>query len=216
MPAGAGARIAGSERSGIEVGGRASVVRRKSPVPREETGSGPERAGVLGDLVASQASWFAVVLGAAAGHPWWGAILGSIPIGVQVFRSGPDPAQLRFMVFAVSIGAALESLNAGCGVYVPTSGALHPFIAAPWLLVLWAGFSLTFRRGFAWASGRVALLAVLGAMAGPISFYGGERLGAVVLSRDPGLLLLLAIEWAVVMPVLSRRADVEFRTARSS
>jgi hypothetical protein len=49
-----------------------------------------------------------------------------------------------------------------------------------------------------WLSGRYALAAVLGAVAGPLSYLGGERLGAITVESP----LAIGIEWAIATPLL--------------
>ncbi len=59
----------------------------------------------------------------------------------------------------------------------------------------------------AWLRGRHALAAVLGAVAGPASYFAGQKLGAIQFVEPTAALTSLAIGWAVIMPVLMLIAE---------
>jgi hypothetical protein len=65
------------------------------------------------------------------------------------------------------------------------------------------GFGTTLRGSLSWLVGRYALAAVLGAVAGPLSYLDGAKLGAVTLHPSRAFsIAALAVGWAVVMPLL--------------
>ena len=67
--------------------------------------------------------------------------------------------------------------------------------------MLWLQFATLLHFGLRWLSGRYVLAAVLGFAGGPLSFWAGERVGAIEFA-SPGAYLALACFWAAVMPVL--------------
>ena len=72
-----------------------------------------------------------------------------------------------------------------------------------WMVSLWLGFGLIVRDGFSWLSGRPARAALLGALAAPLSYLGGARLGAMTIpSSGTAATLAIAGEWALAMPAL--------------
>jgi len=75
---------------------------------------------------------------------------------------------------------------------------------------LWALFAAQFNTTFGWLKQRMLLASVLGAIAGPMSFRAGAALGAVRFAFPLPATIVLAIGWAILMPVLillSRRWD---------
>ena len=72
----------------------------------------------------------------------------------------------------------------------------------------WLGCVLGAAHGHAWAgvTAAVALtafhLALLGALGGPLAYLAGERLGAIDLAAGPVPLLVLAVAWGSVIPLL--------------
>ena len=71
-----------------------------------------------------------------------------------------------------------------------------------WMVTLWLGFAATLRHALGWIRGRYLLGAILGAVAGPLAYWSGSKLGAVVLTQTGSSLLMVALEWAVAMPLL--------------
>ena len=72
-----------------------------------------------------------------------------------------------------------------------------------WLpIALWALFAIQFNVLFRWLRSRPVRAAVLGAIAGPLSFRAGSALGAVHFPDTTQAMTALAIGWAVLMPLM--------------
>jgi hypothetical protein len=110
---------------------------------------------------------------------------------------------MRFLLAAAALGAALDSLQGSLGVVRFRSGYLIEWLCPLWIPVLWAQFASLLHISLGWLSGRYLLSGLLGLVGGPLAFYGGARFGAADLHDDPFIALgALAIEWALVMPIL--------------
>ncbi len=73
-----------------------------------------------------------------------------------------------------------------------------------WLVVLWLLFTGTLFHSLAFLQHRLVLAAVLGAVAGPLSYLAGMRLGAATTDRETWLVLsAMAPAWAVLLPALA-------------
>ena len=83
----------------------------------------------------------------------------------------------------------------------------HPF-SPPWMIGLWLNFAATLNQSLGWLHGRPLLAALFGAIGGPLAYYGGARLGAT--ETLPGIegMVLLAIGWGVMTPLLFRLATI--------
>lgn len=85
---------------------------------------------------------------------------------------------------------------------------------------MWLLFATLPNISLRWLAGRPALAALLGALGGPSAYYGGVALGAARFSEpiwQP--LVLLAINWAIAMPLimaLATRHDGTAETGRRS
>ena len=153
------------------------------------------------NLALYQVGWFACVLGAAGDRPWAGAGLALVLVAVHLALVRDRRREAKLLAAAGVLGLAVDSLQLNLGVFTYPSGTPLAGLAPPWILVLWLQFATLLHFGLRWLSGRYALAAVLGFVGGPLSFFGGERLGAIQFS-SPLAYLALAVVWALAMPAL--------------
>ena len=150
-----------------------------------------------------QIGWFSCVLGAANALPWLGVAVVAITstIHLTFFRRGWQEAVL--LVSALLVGII-------CDLAVIFTGHLgfpdYALLAEPlpiWMPMMWVNFAMTLHLSMGWLKGRYLLAAALGVIGGPTAYWPGERFGAVLLA-DPlwESLLVIAIEWAIAMPIL--------------
>jgi hypothetical protein len=90
------------------------------------------------------------------------------------------------------------------------SGMLFPWIAPVWIIAMWMAFATTLNVALSWLKGRWTLAVVLGAIGGPLAFYGGHTLGGVVFPDTFVAMAVLAGGWSFLMPLsawLAQRFD---------
>ena len=83
-----------------------------------------------------QIGWFACVLGAASRRPWAGCLIGMILVGVHVALSVQRVLEVRLVVLATAVGAAVEMIQIAAGTYRFTSGTVNDALPPPWLLAM--------------------------------------------------------------------------------
>lgn len=169
----------------------------------------PSTADKAWNFALVQTAWFCCVLGSATHLVWLGIAGGLVCLALHLLRHGLDTRDRRAFLVATALWVVFETTNRALGVVQPATDPLPAPLAPLWLLPLWWIFATAFRRSLAWMRPWVWLQVVLGAVFGPLGFVGGERLGAVVLGPatdgTPWLGLgVLALEWAVAMPLLFR------------
>jgi uncharacterized membrane protein YfcA len=69
---------------------------------------------------------------------------------------------------------------------------------------LWVLLATTLHRSMRWLQSGLLLPALLGAVAAPLSYLAGARLGALTLVQLRPALLAQAVGWAVLLPALLR------------
>ena len=166
----------------------------------------PSTAGVIVNVVAFQIGWFACVLGAAHGLPWVGPAVAAAVVALHVVRAARPAPELKLAAIAVVMGALWDSSLAMPGWMAFTTGTLIDGMAPPWILAMWALFATTLNVSLDWLKGRWLIGALLGAVAGPLSYWAGVRLGAIVLVEQVPALVALSIGWAVMTPLLAALA----------
>jgi len=107
---------------------------------------------------------------------------------------------LRFLLLATAAGVMLDHLLLWCGVLV---FAHQTYILPFWLWMVWLAFAISLKGYLSWLSDFTRLQMVLGAVAGPLSYWAGAKLGAVSVGFDLAWALgLLALLWAFGLPLL--------------
>jgi hypothetical protein len=162
---------------------------------------------VVANLVAFKIGWLACVLGGANELPWLGALIAATIVAVHVLRAPLPAKELQLIAVAGLTGAAWDSLLASSGLLVYRSGTLIAGTAPYWIVAMWLLFSTTLNVSLTWLRGRLALAAAVGAIAGPLAFYGGHKLGAVDFPDFTAAMLALAVGWALILPGLVYLAE---------
>ncbi|MCP5129735.1 MAG: DUF2878 domain-containing protein [Pseudomonadales bacterium] len=141
-----------------------------------------------------QAVWFCTVLGRDNWLPLAVALL-----VVHVWLVKERRNELRQLLLVGSIGIATDAALSLAGVYHFSDGVLLPF----WLCCLWLAFAAALGRSLSWLRGRSLLAALAGAVAFPLNYWAGQRLGAVEFGY-PLLVTLavLALVWGAVLPLM--------------
>ncbi|WP_345815952.1 DUF2878 domain-containing protein [Paraburkholderia sp. PREW-6R] len=161
-------------------------------------------------FVVGQIGWFVCVLGAAHSQAWLGMLFAALAVAWHLLRVADARREARLLVVTVSIGMIWESLLVYSGLLAYPSGTFIAGVAPYWLGALWALFAIQFNTVYGWLHGRPLLAALLGALAGPLSFRAGAALGAVRFIQPLAAWTVLALGWCVMLPSLlwlARRWD---------
>jgi len=154
------------------------------------------------NLAAFQAGWLSCVLGAAAGYPLVGPLVVLLVIVTHLTLATRAKAELALIVLAGLLGAVLDSALVRTGWLTYFNGTIWPGTAPYWIVAMWLAFATTLNVSLRWLRGRGWLALTLGAVAGPMSYVAGARLGALELINREAALAALAVVWALVTPML--------------
>jgi len=149
-----------------------------------------------------QLGWFSCVLGAANGAYWLGPVVVSAVVAIHLVLSLRPAAELLLAVSAAALGLLTDSLLQATG-WLGSPGPGLPGPLAPfWTVSMWALFATTLNVSLRWMKRRPLLAVVMGLVGGPLSYLGGQKLGAMVFTAPVAALAALGIAWAVAMPLL--------------
>lgn len=156
-------------------------------------------------IIMAQLGWFAVAMLAARGQSTAAALAGVPVLLINATLSGHFTSTLRFGVLAALLGPIADLALVHAGMLSLNTPLLAGVWMPPWWSVLWGMFATAVPFGFSFLKGRPVLAATLGAIAAPFSYFAGAGLGAISLGRSPILsLILVALIWAIAMPLLVR------------
>ena len=159
------------------------------------------------NIILFQIGWFACVLSAANNHPLVGASISLFIIISHVLLSREYKQEIIIIVIAMVIGLFLDSFIISAGWITYTSGMLSDFIAPYWIVLMWALFATTLNYSLSWLRNKLLISAVFGAIAGPLAYYAGMKLGAVEFVNENNALISLSIGWAICTPLLLKLAS---------
>lgn len=154
------------------------------------------------NFVLFQIGWFACVLSSAAGRPWIGTLTALAVLAWHVGRAQKPSREVSLILIAMLIGALWDSLLVWQSWLQYPVGNLLPEVAPYWIVVMWALFASTLNLSLRWLKQHPLLAIVLGAIAGPLAYFGGARLGAVDFVQPLNAFIALSIGWAILTPLL--------------
>ena len=165
---------------------------------------------VLINFIAFQFGWFSSVLGAARDMPWLGPVVFLAVAAIHLKQARRPELELGLVIACGVIGAWFDSLLVATGWVTYPSGQFSQFMAPYWIITMWMLFATTLNSSMGWLRGRPLLAIVLGGVAGPASYYAGQKLGGIVFVEFWPAIAALAVGWALVMPflmILAERLD---------
>ncbi|XAH21471.1 DUF2878 domain-containing protein [Xylophilus sp. GW821-FHT01B05] len=168
------------------------------------TAARPTRRVLVANVALSQLAWFAAVLGAAHHVPLAGTLCVVAVICWHLAVSARPGREALLVALACGIGFTVETMVALQGNVVYPSGQPDVHVAPYWMVALWGLFAIALNVSLRWLRPRLWLAAVLGAVAGPLAFASGVRLGGAAFVHTAPALLTLALVWGLVLPLLLR------------
>lgn len=141
-----------------------------------------------------QSVWFCAVLGRETLLP---LALALLCLHLVVVRD--TLRELLQMTTVAAVGISVDAALSFSGVFLFPDGSLVPL----WLCCLWLAFATTLSRSLAWLGRNTLLAGCLAALALPLNYWAGQRLGAVEFGYPlPVTLAIMAALWAVLFPLL--------------
>ena len=150
-----------------------------------------------------QVGWFSAVFLAAYGLPSAALAAAGVAVVVSLWKFSADWAtDLRLLLAVALIGFCIDTVHLNLGVFSLVGSPRFPYLCPLWLAALWGLLGAILRGSLSWLAGRYVLSALLGAVAGPMSYLGGVKLGAASLPPDrTSSVIALAVGWAAAMPL---------------
>lgn len=158
------------------------------------------------NFVIFQAAWFACILAAPRGL-WYlppiAAIVAAV-VHLVLIDIKARAREAQFLFFVTLLGTVIDAILVECDIIAHVSG-VRP-ITYLWLASLWLAFATTLHASLNWLTNRTLLATLFGLFGGPLAYIAGTKLGAVTLPRGNLSLVILALEWAILTPLLTRKA----------
>lgn len=154
------------------------------------------------NITGFNSTWLAGLILAGKGLGWAGLAVVMANVIAQALLAPRRAREAAFYAVA-ALGAAADVglVLGGLIRYRGESGVSAEFVAL--FAALWASFATTVTCSLGTVLDRLWLGVVLGAFGGPLSYFGGSKLGAITLGERPWLTLgVVAVQYAVLTPLL--------------
>lgn len=149
---------------------------------------------MLLNIAMFQVGWAACVLGGNTVAIIYTLI--AVLLHVQFFIK--SKVELYIIIAFTFVGVMWDSLLIYFGALsFPDSTVLTPL----WLACLWLLFACTLNHSLAWLKSKLLIAAVLAAVAAPLSYLAGIKLGAASVAISmPVSMLIIALGWMIILP----------------
>jgi hypothetical protein len=156
------------------------------------------------DFAGNQAAWWWCVLCVRAGHAGLALFGPAAYVGVHAALRPSGKATIAALgATAAAIGFVADSMLVRTG-YLGFPGGRGPWTAA-FMVALWGAFGVSLTASMRFLGERPAwVAAAVGALAGPVAYASGERLGVLVLA--PHAWVAVAVVWAAAVAALAALA----------
>lgn len=122
----------------------------------------------------------------------WPGVLALVLLVASVSGTSCRRQDVLVAMLALPVGLVLDTLWIRLGVL--DYGGVN--FAPPWILLMWIGVALTINHSLVMLRDRPLLGALVVAVFGPLSYVGGDRLGAVVVPQLQSL-WMVSLSWGL-------------------
>jgi len=160
------------------------------------------------NFVLFQIGWFACVMSAANYIPLIGLCFAIIIMFIHI-KLSPNPTnEIILLIVAMVIGLVWDSFIVYAGWINYTSGMMSNYLAPYWIIALWGLFATTVNVSLNWLKEKTIIAMLFGAIAGPLAYYAGYKLGALTFTDFNMAMIALSIGWAIFTPFLLSFTDL--------
>lgn len=159
------------------------------------------------NFILFQLGWFACVLSAANQQALLGAGLAMMFMLYHIVTLENKASEIKIIIIAMLIGLVWDSVLVSLGWLNYSDGMITDQLAPYWIVVMWGLFAMTLNHSLAWLKSKLMIASVFGLVAGPLAYYAGYKLGAVVFIEQTQALIALSISWAIFTPLLLKLAS---------
>lgn len=155
-----------------------------------------------------QITWFACVFGSANNLIWPGLLC---CLAFTIWQLAPERRNdhdLKLIIFTSIIGSIIDTVWIHLNFFDYKHHWPHSSAAPVWIIALWVAFALTINHSLKWLQRHPLLPALMGLIGAPLSYWAGQRIGAINFANKPILALIcLALTWAILLSFLFHKSQ---------
>ncbi len=149
------------------------------------------------------AVWIACVAGSAKQLIWPSVLSVAVLALYQLHPKNRHPNDIKLVVLSIVLGIIVDTLWVQFGYMDFTEKRPFSSLAPAWIIILWVGFALTVNHSLKWLKANLFLPAITGAIAAPLTYFAGIKIGAVEYTASVTEVSIgLAVAWAISLTIL--------------
>lgn len=157
---------------------------------------------LLINVTAFKLGWLSSVFGGAQQLPWLGPLVVFLAVAIHLARAQRPRSEFMLIVSCGLIGTVFDSALVAAGWVTFPSGMVSESMAPYWIITMWMLFGTTINLSMRWMRGRPMLASAFGFVGGPLAYIAGHKIGGIQFVDQPAAVAMLAIGWAIMMPLL--------------
>lgn len=175
------------------------------------------------NFLAFQLGWFGCLWTVRKGDAGFGIGIITAILLLHLVLSTDSRREAFLILVTIGVGAVVDGANLATGVFIVGRSTELGAFPPTWLFAIWALFATTLNSSLAWLQGKLWPSVLFGMIAGPLMYVAGARLTRSQISfpvkgtfdvflewspermfawPDGRSAMILALEWAVVFPLL--------------
>jgi hypothetical protein len=154
------------------------------------------------NFVIFQIGWFSSVLGGSWHLPWVGPLVVLLAVLLHLWWARRPRQEAVLILLCGVVGAIFDSYLVMQEWVTYPSGMMFESVAPYWIIGMWMLFATTLNVSLGWLKHKSIIAALMGFVAGPLSYVAGARLGGLHFVDQTAALTALAVGWAIMMPLL--------------
>jgi hypothetical protein len=163
----------------------------------------PRLALIVWNVVSLNIGWYACVLGAARGSAWLGPAIVAVLAAIHLALVPAYRRELATLALAGLFGYVIDSGMVLAGVFDFPAQAQVGAPSTVWMVALWVNFATALNVALHWLQRQHLLAAALGAIGGPVAYYGGTAFGGLLAPAGTATLIVgVALQWALATPLV--------------
>lgn len=162
---------------------------------------------LLINVAAFKLGWISSVVGGAQQIPWLGPLVVFAAVALHLARAQRPSSEFVLILSCGLIGAVFDSVLVAAGWVTFPSGMFSESMAPYWIVTMWMLFGTTINLSMRWMRGRPLLASAFGFVGGPLAYLAGYKIGGIQFVDQPAAIAMLAIGWAVMMPLLMQLGE---------
>lgn len=147
------------------------------------------------NVILFNAMWFGCI--------YWGNVFVPLVLMWAFFHftlSQNAREEMSFVFMVTLLGTVIDSALIHLGVFIFSS---DQYVIPLWLIAIWLSFSLTLNSSLSFLKRSLILQYVIGAVAPPLSYLAGSKLGGVTFGYSHTVsLITLSVIWLCLLPFL--------------